>query len=219
VLLSRIAEIQPTLTGQTAVEVGLVVLVLVAFPWYVIVQPFSTLAHEGAHGFTAWNLGANVREVHLGRDGTGFMIHSEVGFFADLLIAVSGYLGPSAGGLLAAKLIARGHSVAVLWLMLVLVGLVLTQMNNLFGAGIAVLAGASIYLAIRYMSITRETVLAYAIAWFLLLSGVRTVIMRGPEAGDAAYLRDVTHLPRMLWALVWLAGTGAALYYGGRMLI
>jgi hypothetical protein len=32
-------------------------------------------------------------------------------------------------------------------------------------------------------------------------------------------MRKQTHLPRRLWALLWLAGTGAALLIGGKLLV
>jgi hypothetical protein len=64
-----------------------------------------------------------------------------------------------------------------------------------------------------------EIIAAYAIAWLLLLSGLRTAIDHGAGAGDAYSLNELTRLPRRLWALLWLAGTLAALLYGGSLLV
>jgi hypothetical protein len=52
-----------------------------------------------------------------------------------------------------------------------------------------------------------------------LLSGVRTAVAHGIEAGDAHTLRSRTHLPRRLWSLLWITGTLAALFVGGKLLI
>jgi Peptidase M50B-like len=136
-----------------------------------------------------------------------------------LLVGLTGYRGPSAAGLLAAKLIEIGHPVAVLWLAFLMIGLLLLVARNLFAVGVALISGVVIYVAIRYMPVSRETVLSYGIAWFLLLAGLRDVMVHRTSAGDAHGLSGLTHLPRQLWMLLWLIGTGAALYIGGRMLI
>jgi hypothetical protein len=45
------------------------------------------------------------------------------------------------------------------------------------------------------------------------------VLVHNIGAGDAGDLRDITHLPRLLWFLVWLAATGWALVTGAKMLV
>ena len=61
--------------------------------------------------------------------------------------------------------------------------------------------------------------MAYGMTWLLLLSGVRVALQHGANAGDADTLNGITHLPRRLWALLWLAGTLGAVYLGVRLLI
>ena len=74
-------------------------------------------------------------------------------------------------------------------------------------------------LIAKFEPVHTQVIAAYGLAWLLLLSGVRTVVEHGPRAGDALILRDATHIPRLLWSLLWLGGTLAALAIGGRMLV
>jgi xanthine/uracil/vitamin C permease (AzgA family) len=78
-------------------------------------------------------------------------------------------------------------------------------------------AGQRILIA-RYSTAGVEIAVTYGIAWFMLLSGIRKVLEHRWNASDAANLRDFTHLPRVLWALLWLVCTVGALAVGGRLL-
>jgi Peptidase M50B-like len=79
------------------------------------------------------------------------------------------------------------------------------------------MAGSS--SAVGYGSVKPQTIAAYALSWFLLFSGVRFVLMHRSGAVDAGILRDITHLPRIAWAALWLVITVIALWVGGRLLI
>jgi hypothetical protein len=61
--------------------------------------------------------------------------------------------------------------------------------------------------------------MVYGLTWLLLLSGVRVAVNDGVNAGDADNLRNRTGLPRLLWALLWMAGTIWAVYVGVRLLV
>jgi hypothetical protein len=220
VLISRIGETQPNLSAQSALLIGLLALVVVVLPWYAIAEPFDTMAHEGAHALAAWAISWPVIDVELESNGDGGTnLPPRTGRLGAVLVGVVGYLGPSAGGLLAAWLISKGHSVAVLWLVLGLLGLLLLQVSSFFAVCLVSAAGAACYIAIRYAAIGKETVLAYSIAWFLLLSGVRTVLRHGVAAKDAGILSGITGLPGLVWFALWPAGSGYALVTGAKLLI
>jgi Peptidase M50B-like len=68
---------------------------------------------------------------------------------------------------------------------------------------------------VGYGSVKLQTIAAYALSWFLLLSGVRFVLMHRSGAVDAGILRGVTHVPRIVWAALWLVITVIALWAGG----
>jgi hypothetical protein len=52
-----------------------------------------------------------------------------------------------------------------------------------------------------------------------LRSGVRVAVAHGAGAKDAENLNKVTHIPRQIWALLWLAGTLTAVIAGGKWLV
>ncbi len=131
----------------------------------------------------------------------------------------AGYLGPSAFGLGAAKLISVGHAVAVLWLSLLLLAILLTMVRNLFGVFSVVITGFVLYLFARYAAVGTDKVVAYVITWFLLLSGLRMVVEHGSGADDAGILAGITYIPRVLWLGLWLVGTTFALVLGGSLLV
>lgn len=182
---------------------------------WIFVRHINVMAHEGAHALTASALGAKIRGIRLNRDATGLTV--SVGRH-HIAVTIAGYLGPSAFGLVAAKLISVGQAAAVLWLGLTVVAFLLPSLRNLFGVALAVIIGGLLYATARFAPIGLETFIAYALAWFLLLSGVRMVADHGRHAGDAASLKQYTHIPPVLWAGFWLAATIAAAVLGGTML-
>ena len=81
-------------------------------------------------------------------------------------------------GLGAARLIQLGHIVAVLWVTLFLLGLLAVGLRWSFGMITVVLTGGLVYVIGRYTPMMAQIVAAYAIAWLLLLSGVRGILRR-----------------------------------------
>jgi hypothetical protein len=81
-------------------------------------------------------------------------------------------------------------------------------------AAIALLA-----VVMRYAHDGLEEVIIYAVTWLMLLSGTRNAIAHGAHAGDAGNLSRVTHLPRRLWAVLWIAGTLLSIATGGKWLV
>lgn len=136
-----------------------------------------------------------------------------------LVAAFAGYLGPSAFGLGAARFIQFGHIIAVLWVTMLLLALLLIRLKPSFGMVTVPLAGFLIFLVLKHMPLTAQILAAYAITWFLLLSGVRIVLQRGIAAVDAGILRDHTSIPRLVWFARWLAGTVAAVLIGARWML
>ena len=52
-----------------------------------------------------------------------------------------------------------------------------------------------------------------------LADGITYAVRHGANAGDARNLTATTHLPRHLWALIWIAGTLFALAVAGKWLV
>ena len=200
---------------QWSAVLPIVVIVLIVFA----VRHIGVIAHEGAHAIAGRSVGGKVDYVELNGDATGET--SALGLEKGLgrvIFFFAGYLGPSMFGLGAAGLVALGYTQAVLGLGLLFLIILLFRVRNLFGV-ISVLAnGALIVLVMRYGNTKLQDGAAYCLSWLLLLSGVAHVISHGSNARDAALLRDITHIPRFVWFMLWLVITVAALVAGARML-
>jgi hypothetical protein len=211
---------QPALPGATAALIGLAALGVVAFDggWQVV-RHLTVMAHEGAHAVIGLVLFRDVSGIVLRRDATGATSIGSSGGLSGFLIGLSGYLGPSAFGLGAAKLIQLRLTGVVLWGVLFLLAVLLTALRWSFGVLSVLVAGGIVFVIGRFTPITFQTVASYSITWLLLLSGVRRVIEVGAASEDGAALRDITRLPGRLWFVLWLAATVAAVVVGGRLLI
>jgi hypothetical protein len=219
--LHGITSLQPHLPGSTSVLVGAAALGAAILPGISrLTQHVNTMAHEGAHAMVGSAMGRRVTGVTLHGNGEGrttMAPSSGAGFIA---AGIVGYLGPSAFGLGAAKLIQVGHAIAVLWITLaalLLLGIAVRRSG--FGLAAVAVTGIAIFAVARYAPVGAEEALAYGIAWYLLLSGVQVVLSHGRNAGDAIALRNLTRVPRSLWAALWLAGSVLALVAGARMLV
>lgn len=219
-VLSRIGETQTRLPGEAAVMVGLLAFVAVAVQEiWLLLQHANTIAHEGAHAIAGSAVGRTVRSVRLKGNGDGLTTVDGGGTAGNILFYFAGYLGPSVFGLGAAKLIQVGHSVAVLWLTLLLLIVLLWVLREWFSFVAVLVTGGLIYLVARYCSVGADTAMAYGVAWFLLISGVRKVLDHGSGAADAGKLLEITHIWRWAWSWLWLIGSVLALAVGGALLV
>ncbi|HEX9064740.1 MAG TPA: M50 family metallopeptidase [Streptosporangiaceae bacterium] len=219
VMLHRMFETQPRLPPGTALTIGIACLVAVAFPvTWSFVRYLGTMAHEGSHAVVGSLYGRKIEGIRLHlKDATGST--DAPGEGGNVPILFIGYFGPSLLGLGAAKLIAMGHSVAVLWLTLALLALLLAQMRNVIGMLLIVVAGYVIYIFARYGTVARETLAAYGIAWLLLLVGIRTVLHRWGGSGDGQGLKAWSGSSQEVFSQIWLVGALFALFLGTRMLM
>lgn len=218
-MFRRIFEIQPRLPAGTALTIGIAALLTVMFPvTWSFVRYFSTMAHEGFHAIVDSTVGFRITGVRLNLLGAKgkTSVSGEASSFPSLML---GYLGPSAFGLAAAKLISVGHSDAVLWLSLGLLLLLLAQVRNIIGILLIAIAGYVIYIFARYGTVSRQTMAAYGIAWLLLLSGVRWVLLHWYNSGDGTILKSQTGSEPVVFARIWLVGTLFALLLGTRLLM
>jgi hypothetical protein len=219
-VLSRIGEIQIPLPAPPALFLGILTFVAVLGPmlWKVTTH-VNTIAHEAAHAIVGFGVGRRIRSVKIDPGGGGSTVMVPNSGFGYGVAAFAGYLGPSVAGLIAAWLISIGRIVAVLWLGLLLLAVMLLLVRNSFG-GIAILiSGALLYLTLRYTTTGVETVVAYSVAWFLLLSGPKAVLGGPTKSQDAKILANMTPLWASAWYYLWLLGAIAALVVGGAMLI
>jgi hypothetical protein len=212
--------IQAPLPGPEIVLIGVITAaVVIAEATWPLVQHFQVMAHEGTHAVVGSLSGHKVPGIELRSNataGTDLASPSGPGF---LLAVFAGYLGPSAFGLFAARLIQFGHIIAVLWVAMLFLALLLIRLKPSFGYFTVPLAGILIILVLKHTSQTGEIRAAYAITWFLLLSGVRIIWQRGTEADDAGVLQGRTSVPKLVWFVLWLCGTLTAVVIGARWML
>jgi Peptidase M50B-like len=219
VVLSASLQAVGKLPAAVAVLLGVAALVAVATSeiWS-LVRTIGVIAHEGAHALTGACLGWRVDSVRLNANGTGKTSLVE-GSGSGVTSGIAGYLGPSGFGVAAAALIAHGQIVAVLWIGVILLAILLPSVRTVFGVALVVGTGFMLFSIARSGQAWLEQVTAYGLSWLLLLSGVRSVLEHRTEAEDAHALRDITHLPRVLWFGLWLIGSVAALAFGAALLV
>lgn len=214
---------QTPLPGPAAVAVGLAALgVVVIDAGWQVMRHGTVMAHEGAHAVADSLLGRKVDYIKLNFDplkSGGTYPKNKGGWLARVVVAFVGYIGPSSFGLGAAKLIQHGYIVAVLWVTLFLLGILLLLLRWSFGLLTVLLAGGLVYIVGRYTPLSAQIAAAYAIAWLLLLSGVRGIWVRKTKSGDGGNLSELTLIPRVIWFLLWLTATLAAVAVGGSWLV
>jgi len=211
---------QVPLSDTETILIGLVVavLVIVSATWQLLVH-FYVMAHEGMHGAVGSLSGGKVDGITMNGDAEGLTKVAFRGGRVHFPFYFAGYLGASAFGLGAARLIQYGHIVVVLWLIMGFLALLLIRLKWSFGYVTVPLAGFLIFLILKHTSQSAQVLAVYVITWFLLLSGVRMVIEHGANAGDAGLLRDRTSIPPLVWAALWLAGTAAAVVIGAKWML
>jgi Peptidase M50B-like len=218
--LARIGQLQTHLPGPLAVLLGIVAVGAAALPdVWLLTRHVYTIAHEGAHATVGSVMGRQVTGVKMFRDGSGNTSVQPGQRSGDVMFLASGYLGPSAFGVGAAKLIELGHIVAVLWLSLILLLLMLLVARSSFAIISVLITGAAVYVVAAYTAVGAQVMVAYVITWFLLLSGVRMVREHGTGARDADELRNLTSIPKGFWSFLWFVGSIAALGFGGYLLV
>jgi Peptidase M50B-like len=224
----RVLATQPPPSSAVVGSTALLAAVLVLLPrtWRVT-RHVVTIVHEGAHGVAALLTGRRISAIRLHSDTSGVTV--SVGRPRGpgmVLTAAAGYVGPALLGLGAAALLAAGHAVALLWVVLVLLALLLVQIRNWFGLWSVLVSGAVVLVVSELLPGNAQSAFAYLLAWFLLLAAPRPVFelhaerrRRRSSTSDADQLARLTGLPGLVWVGVFLAVTVGTLVCGGRWLL
>ena len=177
-----------------------------------------TMAHEGGHALVALLTGRRLAGVRLFHNAAGVTVSAGYsGGPAVVFTALAGYLSAPLLGLGAAALLATGHLLSVLLLLLAgLVGLAIA-MRNAYGFLAVFVTGAAIVAVLWQGSLPIEAALGYAMTWFLLIGGARPVLelqrgrrRRPGDSNDADDLARLTGVPGSLWVGVFgLVALGA----------
>jgi hypothetical protein len=185
-----------------------------------------TIAHEGAHALVATAVGRRLTGIRLHSDTSGLTVSrgrpTGPGMVATL---AAGYLGPSLLGLGAALVLDTGHAAALLWGVVVLLGLLLLKIRNWYGLWSVLVCGCLVFAATWWLSPQVQSAFAHALTAFLLLAAPRAVLElhQGRRGGrdrgsDADQLARLTGIPALLWVTLLGALTLAALVGGSLVL-
>jgi hypothetical protein len=186
-----------------------------------------TIAHEGGHALVALAVGRRLDGVRVHRSTAGLTVSagnsSGPGIVAT---AAAGYLAPPLLGLGAAALLATGHLVAALLLSLVLLAALTLMVRNAYGILATVTVAVAVALVTWRGSSLLQAALGYAMAWFLLVGGIRPVLelQRSRRRGrasrsDADQLAALTGLPGGVWVAVFALVAVGALALSGFWLV
>jgi len=189
-----------------------------------------TIAHEGGHALVAVLTGRELAGIRLHSDSSGVTLSrgrpSGPGM---VFTAMSGYPAPSLIGAGFAALVGFNHVNVMLWVTVVLLVLLLTQIRNAFGLLTVVGTGAAAVAVIVWGTPRVALGFACAVTWLLLVGGLRAVIelqrsrrdqSRGRGRGsnlqsDADQLAWLTRLPGLLWVGLFFILSLAAVALGG----
>ena len=224
----RVVTPQPAPTYAMVLGSAAVAILLVGVPglWrrsrYLV-----TIAHEAAHGVVAAASGRRLSGIRLHRDTSGLLLSrgraSGPGMF---LTVAAGYVGPALFGLGAAYVLRAGHSVALLWIVLVLLAVVLTLIRNWFGLWLVLAAGVGVFAVSWWGDALLQSWCAYVGAWFLLVAAPRPIIelqsarsRKVAPNSDADILARLSGIPGPIWVAVFLFVTVGALALGGYWLL
>lgn len=221
-LWDRATAVQPLPDAGLVLVAGLVALLMVLWqPTWRFVRLGLTVVHEAGHAVVAVLVGRRLQGIRLHADTSGVTVSrgrpTGPGMVATL---AAGYLAPAAVGVGAALVLAAGRGVLLLWLVLLLLVSLLVWVRNWYGVLTLVVAGAGVGLLTWYADPEVQSLVAYLVAWLLLLAAPRPVLelitagRRRSRSSDPDQLARLTRVPALVWCLLMLAANLAGLAVG-----
>jgi hypothetical protein len=231
-IADRLTTTQAAPPWWLVVVTGVVALFLVGYwPVWRLTRNVVTIAHEGGHALLALLTGRRLNSITLHSDTSGLTVSSGKPYgLGMILTAMAGYPAPPLLGLGFAALLGADRITLMLWTSIVLLAAVLIKVRNIYGLITVFGLGVIVFAVSWFGTDTLQAGFAYLGAWFLLLAGARPVIelqrgrsrhTRNPGGADsdADQLARLTHLPGLLWVLLFGAVAVAALVVGGGLLL
>ena len=227
-VLRRATAIQqppaPVLVVLAAAIAAALVLPRVVWPY---TRMLVTIIHEGAHGVAALLTGRRLQGIRLHSDTSGLTVSSGRADGPGMVVMLmAGYLGPAVLGLLAVSLLIAGHSLALLWLFVILLALLLLQIRNFYGFVVIVACALVLILVTWYLPAPIQSLIAYVLTWTFLLAAPKPVVelIRQRRSArtlqsDADQLAGLTRIPASLWGVTFLIVNCAGLVLGAVLLV
>jgi len=224
----RATSVQPAPSPGLIALTVLAACVLVLLPSiWPITRVMITITHEGGHAFAALLTGRKLQAIRLHTDTSGLTISSGRPRGPGMVIMLlSGYLAPALVGLGAVGLLLAGHSLGLLWLLVIVLGLMLIKIRNFYGIVVIIGCAAGLLAISWYASAPTQSGLAYLITWILLLASPKPVLEligqrrrhRTPQS-DADQLSRLSKVPAGLWLTGFLVVNSAGLVLGAVLLL
>ncbi|GAA4482610.1 M50 family metallopeptidase [Rhodococcus olei] len=174
-----------------------------------------TLAHEAGHALAAVATGRRLTGIRLHSDTSGLTLSRGRARGPGMIVtAAAGFLAPALLGLLGAALISVGRLPVLLWGAVALIVVMVPFIRNAFGFVVLLVVGVAVGAVAYYGSLTLQLHFGYTAIWVLLAGNLRTVTESARSRSgrsDLDQLRALSHLPRTLWTLLFIAvtvGTG-----------
>lgn len=224
----RVVTTQPVPRLDVVLALGVGALVLVGSPaGYRLVRHLVTVVHEAGHAAVAVLAGRRLTGIRLHSDTSGLTVSRGrargPGMVATL---AAGYPAPALLGLAAAWLLSAGYAVGLLWGLVLVCGVLLLHIRNLYGVWVLLATGGAVAAASWWLPPVVLSALAHLLVWALLLSAPRSVLelSRQRRAGrghssDADQLARITVLPAVAWVGVFAVVTIGGLVAGGWLLV
>jgi hypothetical protein len=186
-----------------------------------------TITHEGAHGVAAFLTGRRLQGIRLHSDSSGLTVSSGRPSGPGMVtMLMAGYLGPALVGLGAVLLLIAGHSLGLLWLLVILLALLLLQIRNFYGFILVVGCAVVLIVVSWYLPAVLQSTLAYVLTWTLLFAAPKPVVElmrqrrfgRAPQS-DADQLARLTRVPAGLWVGAFLIANCIGMVLGAVLLV
>ncbi|TFD09213.1 M50 family metallopeptidase [Cryobacterium sp. TMT1-66-1] len=217
------AGLEPIVAWLTVAAAAVIVLFP---PVWRLARHAVTIVHEGGHGVVALLCGRRLGGIRLHSDMSGLTVSrgrpSGPGMIFTLL---AGYPAAALLGLGAAWLLSLGYDVGLLWVLLVLLALLLVQIRNWFGLWSVAVTGAVVFGVSWFGSPQVQGIFALLVTVFLLLGSLRTSLelqqsrsRRAGSSSDADQLARLTHIPGIVWVVVFVVVQVGCLAFSARLL-
>lgn len=206
----RATAVHEPLAAKPFAASALVALGLVVLAWRQI-RILITICHEAGHAVIGVLVGRRLSGIKLRADTSGVTVSRGKPTGPGMVATVfAGYPAASVVGLAAAWVISVGHAAAVLWGSVVLLGVMLLSIRNLYGWFVVIVGGVVVALVSWYASDGAVAMLAYWFTLLFLIGGPRPVIevmRQASPQSDPGQLAQLTHIPRAVWGFVWFVIT------------
>jgi hypothetical protein len=220
------------------VQVLLIALAITVILWFIpfldlLAYPFRlfvTFIHESGHALATLITGNRVHSLSIAPNGSGVVYHSGGNWLTSMFISSAGYLGAMGYGTLLLVLIRRSVSPRVILYGSAIPILALTLMFG-YSSAFTVIAGVALAAALIAVGrFARPAIAGFLVALLAVqcivnaFFDLRTVLSLSARFGggahtDATNMAAITHIPAIVWALIWMAISVAMLYGALRLYI